>query len=156
MPCPAMEQRLRIVPDFSISELLAIQGALQHSLLSPADTVVHTDFLTAVRALSHPTLKENVELVTGILHSPESLRSQGYSIKLSWVPSHTGISENDRADAATKTVATLNHGGRRGTVEPCVLWDPSGLQAHGFESCPRSECRLGFLTRGNGFLAGGL
>ncbi|MPC98552.1 hypothetical protein E2C01_093926 [Portunus trituberculatus] len=28
-----------------------------------------------------------------------------------------------------------------------------GLQVHGFESCPRSECRLGFLTRGNGFLA---
>ncbi|MPC24737.1 hypothetical protein E2C01_017831 [Portunus trituberculatus] len=43
---------------------------------------------------------------------------------------------------------------RRGTVEPCVLWDPRGLQAHGFESCPRSECRLGFLTRGNGFLSG--
>ncbi|MPC15418.1 Aggrecan core protein [Portunus trituberculatus] len=29
-----------------------------------------------------------------------------------------------------------------------------GLQAHGFESCPWSECRLGFLTRGNDFLAG--
>ncbi|MPC92821.1 hypothetical protein E2C01_087931 [Portunus trituberculatus] len=27
---------------------------------------------------------------------------------------------------------------------------------HGFESCPRSECRLGFLTQDNGFLAGGL
>ncbi|MPC77522.1 hypothetical protein E2C01_071979 [Portunus trituberculatus] len=41
-------------------------------------------------------------------------------------------------------------------MEPCVLWDPRGLQAHGFESCPRSECRFGFLTKGNGFLAGGL
>ncbi|MPC62644.1 hypothetical protein E2C01_056733 [Portunus trituberculatus] len=29
-----------------------------------------------------------------------------------------------------------------------------GLQVHRFESCPRSECRLGFLTQGNGFLAG--
>ncbi|MPC51378.1 DE-cadherin [Portunus trituberculatus] len=38
-------------------------------------------------------------------------------------------------------------------VEPCVLWGPKGLQAHGFESCPRSVCRLGFLTRGNGVLA---
>ncbi|MPC41363.1 hypothetical protein E2C01_034952 [Portunus trituberculatus] len=27
------------------------------------------------------------------------------------------------------------------------------LGSEGFESCPRSECRLGFLTRGNGFLA---
>ncbi|MPC92372.1 hypothetical protein E2C01_087458 [Portunus trituberculatus] len=44
---------------------------------------------------------------------------------------------------------------RRGTVEPCLLWGLKGLQALGFESCPRSECRLGFLTRGNGFLAGG-
>ncbi|MPC48438.1 hypothetical protein E2C01_042211 [Portunus trituberculatus] len=41
---------------------------------------------------------------------------------------------------------------RRGTVEPCVLWGPRGLQAHGFVSCPRSECRLGFLTRSKGFL----
>ncbi|MPC34667.1 hypothetical protein E2C01_028063 [Portunus trituberculatus] len=41
-------------------------------------------------------------------------------------------------------------GAHCGTVEPCVLW---GLQAHRFESCPRSECRLGFLTQGNGFLA---
>ncbi|MPC46946.1 Sialin [Portunus trituberculatus] len=38
-------------------------------------------------------------------------------------------------------------------TEPCALWDPRGLQAHGFESCPWSECRLGFLTQGNGFLA---
>ncbi|MPC32753.1 hypothetical protein E2C01_026082 [Portunus trituberculatus] len=30
------------------------------------------------------------------------------------------------------------------------------LAAHGFESCPLSECRLGFLTQGNGFLAGTL
>ncbi|MPC58176.1 hypothetical protein E2C01_052171 [Portunus trituberculatus] len=27
-----------------------------------------------------------------------------------------------------------------------------GLQVHEFESSPRSECRLGFLTRANGFL----
>ncbi|MPC66369.1 hypothetical protein E2C01_060516 [Portunus trituberculatus] len=35
-------------------------------------------------------------------------------------------------------VEMQQEGGRRGTVEPCVLWDPIGLQAHGFESCPRS------------------
>ncbi|MPC31347.1 Protein wntless [Portunus trituberculatus] len=28
----------------------------------------------------------------------------------------------------------------RGTVGPCVLWGPRGLQAHGFESYPLSEC----------------
>ncbi|MPC23952.1 hypothetical protein E2C01_017020 [Portunus trituberculatus] len=31
-----------------------------------------------------------------------------------------------------------------------------GSQTHGFESCLRSECRLGFLTQGKGFLAVGL
>ncbi|MPC40246.1 hypothetical protein E2C01_033802 [Portunus trituberculatus] len=35
-----------------------------------------------------------------------------------------------------------------------MLWGLRGLQVHGFESCPRSECRLVFLTQGNGFLAG--
>ncbi|MPC66778.1 hypothetical protein E2C01_060931 [Portunus trituberculatus] len=32
-----------------------------------------------------------------------------------------------------------------------MLSGPRGHQAHEFESCPRSECRLGFLTLGNGF-----
>ncbi|MPC22811.1 hypothetical protein E2C01_015837 [Portunus trituberculatus] len=45
------------------------------------------------------------------------------------------------------------HRGCCGAVEPGVLWGLRGLQAHGFKSCPRSECRLGFLTWGNGFLA---
>ncbi|MPC96184.1 hypothetical protein E2C01_091426 [Portunus trituberculatus] len=45
---------------------------------------------------------------------------------------------------------------KRGTVEPRVLWGPRGLQAHGFKSYPRSGCGLGFLTRSNDFLAGGL
>ncbi|MPC65373.1 hypothetical protein E2C01_059507 [Portunus trituberculatus] len=51
----------------------------------------------------------------------------------------------------------VERGGRRGTVETCLLWGPRGLQAQGFESYPRSECRLGFLTRGNrvGFEIGG-
>ncbi|MPC91420.1 hypothetical protein E2C01_086456 [Portunus trituberculatus] len=49
-----------------------------------------------------------------------------------------------------------NFMGRCGTVEPCALWDPRGLQAHGFKSCPRSECKLGFLTWGKSFLAGQL
>ncbi|MPC42059.1 hypothetical protein E2C01_035671 [Portunus trituberculatus] len=40
-----------------------------------------------------------------------------------------------------------------GICKPCVLWGPRGLQVHGFESCPQSKCSLGFLTRGNGFLA---
>ncbi|MPC76946.1 hypothetical protein E2C01_071383 [Portunus trituberculatus] len=47
-----------------------------------------------------------------------------------------------------------DHMGRCGTVEPCALWGPRGLQVHGFESCSWSECRLGFLIWGNGFLAG--
>ncbi|MPC16049.1 hypothetical protein E2C01_008860 [Portunus trituberculatus] len=25
-----------------------------------------------------------------------------------------------------------------------MLWGPRGLQAHGFESCPQSECRQRF------------
>ncbi|MPC15719.1 hypothetical protein E2C01_008519 [Portunus trituberculatus] len=34
---------------------------------------------------------------------------------------------------------TLSPRHRRGTMEPCVLWGPRGLQAHGFKSCPRYE-----------------
>ncbi|MPC46093.1 hypothetical protein E2C01_039802 [Portunus trituberculatus] len=60
------------------------------------------------------------------------------------------------ANLVTTNAAPSLYRGRSGTVEPCVLWGPSGLQAHGFEFYPRSTCRLGFLTRGNGFLSGEL
>ncbi|MPC72456.1 hypothetical protein E2C01_066762 [Portunus trituberculatus] len=58
--------------------------------------------------------------------------------------------------AAYYAPLTTREGGRHGTVESCVLWGLRGLQAHEFESCPRSECRSGFLIRGNSFLVGGL
>ena len=32
-------------------------------------------------------------------------------------------------------------GSRRGTVDPCVPWGSTGLEAHGFESWPRSQDR---------------
>ncbi|MPC62643.1 hypothetical protein E2C01_056732 [Portunus trituberculatus] len=36
--------------------------------------------------------------------------------------------------------------GRSGTVEPCMLWGPMGLQVHRFQSCPRSS--VGWASRG--------
>ena len=36
-----------------------------------------------------------------------------------------------------------NQWGRRGTVEPLVPWGPWDPRAHGFESWPRFEWRLG-------------
>ncbi|MPC71593.1 hypothetical protein E2C01_065875 [Portunus trituberculatus] len=35
------------------------------------------------------------------------------------------------------------------------VWEPRDLQTHGFESCPRFECRQGFLTLTNGSLVDG-
>ncbi|MPC21385.1 hypothetical protein E2C01_014369 [Portunus trituberculatus] len=66
------------------------------------------------------------------------------------------IEEEEEAGEELRVSRVKERRGLRGTVEPCVLWGPRGLQGNGFKSCPRSECRLGFLTQGNGFLAGGL
>ncbi|MPC10493.1 hypothetical protein E2C01_003130 [Portunus trituberculatus] len=65
---------------------------------------------------------------------------------------HTTINKTACATNGRK-LNSASHTLFKCTVEPCVLWGPRSLQVHGFESCPRSECRLGFLTRGNGFLA---
>ena len=89
------------------TELVAILGALLHSLQSPADTVIHTDSLSAIQTLSHCDIKDNVKLTTHILHLAASLRAHGYSATLSWIPSHTGISGNERADAAARQAASL-------------------------------------------------
>ncbi|MPC88958.1 hypothetical protein E2C01_083885 [Portunus trituberculatus] len=42
-------------------------------------------------------------------------------------------------------------------VVSVVQWNHAcfGVRAHGFESCPWSECNLGFLTLSKDFLAGG-
>ncbi|MPC67289.1 hypothetical protein E2C01_061462 [Portunus trituberculatus] len=66
------------------------------------------------------------------------------------------VTKNILLDSGSTMEKLMKNGGRCGTVEPCLLWGPQGLQAHEFESCPRSEYRLGFLTWGNGFLVGGL
>ncbi|MPC83424.1 hypothetical protein E2C01_078133 [Portunus trituberculatus] len=75
-------------------------------------------------------------------------------------------------DATTNTIPDTTLSSCQGITARCIYgnvnvaavvqWNHArvgvtrGLQAHGFESCPRSECRLGFLTRGKGFLADGL
>ncbi|MPC86057.1 hypothetical protein E2C01_080869 [Portunus trituberculatus] len=72
---------------------------------------------------------------TCFLPLPRQLEQREYS--------HTA---EDHKGGRTRPPRNLDIYGRRGTVELCVLWGPRGLQAQEFESYPRSECRLGFLT----------
>ncbi|MPC52470.1 hypothetical protein E2C01_046340 [Portunus trituberculatus] len=122
--------------------------------------------------------RANIDLITELLHGKfiDALDSSRLKIQVNQAkPSSLqealasamefeSLKERDQkrcrrtaVEVPEKNLGKLNKSNSsRGIVEPCVLWGPRDLQAHGFESCPWSECRLGFLTQGNGFLAGGL
>ena len=81
------------------AELVAILKALRHARQSPARSIViHSDSLSALLLLESGNMKDNVFLVSSILHESAFLVSQGKGVHLHWVPSHVGIRGNERAD----------------------------------------------------------
>ena len=86
------------------TELAAIHGALEHASTTTADhVIVHTDSKAALQTLcrSH-RLQDNIALTTATLAQGQLLVAQGKSVTLSWIPSHVGLSGNERADVAAR------------------------------------------------------
>lgn len=60
-------------------------------------SVIYTDSLSLLTALHFRNATE--PLVGNIIHNIEKVTTHGHTIKVFWVPSHIGISGNERADA---------------------------------------------------------
>ncbi|XP_076043615.1 uncharacterized protein LOC143026730 [Oratosquilla oratoria] len=81
------------------AEAMAMQGALEHALVSHSNSVViHTDSLNLISCLQQP--KDNVYLITNIIALLHKLHLAGRNVIINWVPSHIGVHGNDLADAA--------------------------------------------------------
>jgi ribonuclease HI len=95
----------KLNPIFSVftAELTAICKALEYvELHSRRNFIIYTDSLSSLQSLtstdhtSHP-------IVFRILSLLDKLSSLGFSILFCWVPSHVGITGNERVDKAAKS-----------------------------------------------------
>jgi ribonuclease HI len=94
----------RLHPAFSIftAEIVAIFKALESiANLQKHNFIIYTDSLSALLSLSSPNCHSH-PLIFKILNLLHHLNSLGFSILFCWVPSHVGISGNERADTAAK------------------------------------------------------
>ncbi|XP_055938268.1 uncharacterized protein LOC129968436 [Argiope bruennichi] len=105
-PSNTLSYRLNNVCSVFTAELVAISHALQEiSLSTQRSVIIYTDSMSALETLSHfrnhmhPVAFEN-------LFNLRILKSRGFNILLCWVPSHVGISGNEKADVAAKSAST--------------------------------------------------
>lgn len=100
----------KIPPICSIytAELFAIYSAICHAQLQKRDTTIVTDSLSAIQGLKK--YKNNHPVVNKIL---QQVKEDEIQICLCWVPSHVGVSGNERADVAARQVVSSNDITRR-------------------------------------------
>ena len=100
--------KARLPDNFSIfsCELYAIYVSIMYSLKSPLPILILTDSLSAVFALKNPHNSKHhlIEKITSqILKLPPN------KITIQWIPSHTDIPGNDKADTLAKESLNLSY-----------------------------------------------
>lgn len=98
------------LPDGSTAfqaELGAILCALQHAKHHPATTVnIFTDNLAALQAITNFATKDNRIFIPSIQHLLQNLHIDDTHTNLVWIPGHSGIQGNERADNAACMAAS--------------------------------------------------
>ena len=85
------------------AELEAIKRALRHIKISPRSNkkfVIFSDSKSALEVIDNQ--ESNNPLVIELLDALQFLQSSGFEIKFCWVPSHVGITGNEKADKEAK------------------------------------------------------
>lgn len=90
------------------TELIAILKALEHaSSQQQSHIIIHTDSKSAIQTIQNTEPKQNIKLITTILHQLHTLKTQNKSITLNWIPSHIGLLGNEAADKSANLAANL-------------------------------------------------
>lgn len=80
--------------------MLAINKALNIIVPNSASLTVCTDSLSSLMSIQNKFATE--PSILDILYSLKNLRNEGCDVKFIWVPSHCGITGNEKADIAAK------------------------------------------------------
>jgi ribonuclease HI len=101
-----LSSRLPDKASVSSAELKAILMALDYVSRSTGDKhIIFSDSLSSLQSLCNSKCKN--PLVQKIVSKYSSLSSQGKDIIFCWLPSHVGISGNEKADSAAKAALGL-------------------------------------------------
>ena len=68
--------------------------------------IIYTDNQAAIRTVGNPTGKSGAYIVADIVHLIDRLQTtKRVQVEVRWIPAHTGIPGNEKADAAAKEAA---------------------------------------------------
>lgn len=93
------------------AELWAISDALDAAIRETSNAnstliTIFSDSQKALKVIQHPfSHKENRFLREQIYHKAGKLYNKGNSVICRWIPSHTGLVGNEKADLAARTKA---------------------------------------------------
>ena len=84
-------------------ELYAIDRACAYAHnTNKTQTVICTDSLSSIQSIQSGHSKNRPELVNNILQTCTNIKNKGNTITLTWVPSHIGLTGNEKADTLAK------------------------------------------------------
>jgi ribonuclease HI len=102
------------------AEVTAIYQALKLIYVvddCPPEAIIYSDSSSAITAISLNSLSDN-EVVTATREIIASLKSSGSRTRLTWIPSHTGIEGNKRADRLAAMECNTQDGDRINVFPP--------------------------------------
>lgn len=106
-PAKVYSQKLPYGTSIYTAELLAIREALQYiSKFSIKTSIIFTDSLSALQSLESQKLHQS--LILSILTIIHHLHLKNYDVVFCWIPSHIGITGNEKADHAAKSALNLS------------------------------------------------
>ena len=73
------------------------------------DTIIHSDSMAAIKILAQTKRPTYPEITTKMINSASALSQRGSLTTLYWVPSHTTIEGNERADALANEATNLTN-----------------------------------------------
>ena len=111
------EESFRLTDHVAIhtAELIAIRQALQYlKTEKPKTAVIYSDSLGALQSLDRGESRTRPNLTREVIELNHSISTSGTATRFQWVPSHVGLSGNERADRLAKEALDHPHPDEQG------------------------------------------